>query len=558
MRTCIRNRSSCASGSGKVPSCSIGFWVAITRNSCGRAWVWRPTVTWRSPIASSNADCTLAGARLISSASSSEWNTGPGTNSKRASCGRQISVPVRSAGSRSGVNCTRAKSASILAASARTALVLARPGAPSTSRWPSASSATSRRSTSSAWPTISAARSSRSAAKVACRRGISSREVSMGSGSRSVSPHWTRLPPPGSVPDGTFAANPRKRGRGPKAPSRGPAAGASALRDAHHLRGHEDQQLGLLPAAAAVLEQVTDDRQVAQGRDLGQVAAVAELVDATDRDGLAVLHQHRGRDLALVDLRHLAQARADAVEAFDLVLLQRHVEEHAAVVGDGRCDLQLEQHVLELDRRDAVALAAGDGEVTHLLALADDRFLLVAGHDARVRHHLAATLALQRRDLEVPVDVVAEDRERQRAAIGDRVGEVERVVEGDAALVVGVEHLAIGPLVAVDAARGDPAVEVVAAVDTEAGAEVAGERLVRDHDPGLDHHLVDRLVEGLDQALDLGHALRDVDREQGIGAAVEAQAAARGEKAAALAHATAGAAAAVAGLALFGEELDDV
>src|SRR5690606_30946104 len=207
---------------------------------------------------------------------------------------------------------------------------------------------------------------------------------------------------------------------------------------------------------------------------------------------------------------------------------------------------------------DAVALAAGDGEVTHLLALADDRFLLVAGHDARVRHHLAATLALQRRDLEVPVDVVAEDRERQRAAIGDRIGEVERVVEGDAALVVGVEHLAIGPLVAVDAARGDPAVEVVAAVDTEAGAEVAGERLVRDHDPGLDHHLVDRLVEGLDQALDLGHALRDVDREQGIGAAVEAQAAARGEKAAALAHATAGAAAAVAGLALFGEELDDV
>src|SRR5690606_38858759 len=125
----------------------------------------------------------------------------------------------------------------------------------------------------------------------ACRRGISAREVSMGSGSRSVSPHWTRLPPPGSVPDGTFAAKPRKRGRGPKDPSRGPAAGASALRDAQDLGGDEDQQLALLLGAAALLEQVAEERQVAQERDLGQVAAVAELVHAADRHRLAVLDQ---------------------------------------------------------------------------------------------------------------------------------------------------------------------------------------------------------------------------------------------------------------------------
>ena len=37
MRTYIRKRSSCASGSGNVPSCSIGFCVAITRNSGGSA-----------------------------------------------------------------------------------------------------------------------------------------------------------------------------------------------------------------------------------------------------------------------------------------------------------------------------------------------------------------------------------------------------------------------------------------------------------------------------------------------------------------------------------------
>ena len=62
-------RSTCASGSGYVPSCSIGFCVAITRNGRGTGCVSPPIVTWRSCITSSSADCTLAGARLISSAS---------------------------------------------------------------------------------------------------------------------------------------------------------------------------------------------------------------------------------------------------------------------------------------------------------------------------------------------------------------------------------------------------------------------------------------------------------------------------------------------------------
>ena len=50
-------RSSCDSGSGKMPSCSYGFWVAITRNGSG-SWCARPsTVTVRSCIASSSAAC---------------------------------------------------------------------------------------------------------------------------------------------------------------------------------------------------------------------------------------------------------------------------------------------------------------------------------------------------------------------------------------------------------------------------------------------------------------------------------------------------------------------
>ena len=71
------NRSSCASGSGYVPSDSMGFCVASTRKGSGTARVSRPMVTWRSCITSRSALCTLAGARLISSASSRLVCTGP-------------------------------------------------------------------------------------------------------------------------------------------------------------------------------------------------------------------------------------------------------------------------------------------------------------------------------------------------------------------------------------------------------------------------------------------------------------------------------------------------
>ncbi len=77
-----RNRSRCASGSGYTPSFSIGFWVASTRNGEGIGKVWPPMETCRSAITSSMADCTLAGARLISSASTKLATTGPSSTSK--------------------------------------------------------------------------------------------------------------------------------------------------------------------------------------------------------------------------------------------------------------------------------------------------------------------------------------------------------------------------------------------------------------------------------------------------------------------------------------------
>ena len=55
----IRKRSSCASGSGKVPSYSMGFCVASTMNGPGRRCVVPSTVTWRSSMASSSADCVF-------------------------------------------------------------------------------------------------------------------------------------------------------------------------------------------------------------------------------------------------------------------------------------------------------------------------------------------------------------------------------------------------------------------------------------------------------------------------------------------------------------------
>ena len=81
-------RSICASGSAYVPSDSIGFCVASTRNGLGTGNVWCPIVTWCSCITSSSADCTLAGARLISSASRKLQKTGPSSVSKSLLSGR--------------------------------------------------------------------------------------------------------------------------------------------------------------------------------------------------------------------------------------------------------------------------------------------------------------------------------------------------------------------------------------------------------------------------------------------------------------------------------------
>jgi hypothetical protein len=74
------NRSRWASGSGYVPSMSIGFWVATIMNGDSSGRVTPSTVTCASAIASSRADWVFGLVRLISSPMTTFANTGPGEN----------------------------------------------------------------------------------------------------------------------------------------------------------------------------------------------------------------------------------------------------------------------------------------------------------------------------------------------------------------------------------------------------------------------------------------------------------------------------------------------
>src|SRR5690606_18244305 len=135
----IRNRSSCDSGSGKVPIWSCGFWVAMTKNGSGSGSVLPSIETWRSSMASSSADWVFGDARLISSASSTCENTGPGWKTNCALSRSNTDRPTMSAGNRSLVNCTRLNCRPSDIDSAWASVVLPTPGRSSISRWPRAS-----------------------------------------------------------------------------------------------------------------------------------------------------------------------------------------------------------------------------------------------------------------------------------------------------------------------------------------------------------------------------------------------------------------------------------
>ena len=147
-------RSSCASGRAKVPSYSIGFWVAITRNGDGIGWLTPSIVACRSSMHSSRALWVFGVARLISSARTTCAMIGPGRNSNSWVFWLKIERPVTSEGSRSGVNWMRRNEQPMLRLSALASIVLPTPGTSSIRMWPSHSSATSAIRTSTCLPTI--------------------------------------------------------------------------------------------------------------------------------------------------------------------------------------------------------------------------------------------------------------------------------------------------------------------------------------------------------------------------------------------------------------------
>src|SRR5688572_18721077 len=160
-------RSICASGSGYVPSSSIGFCVANTKNGSDNGYVCPCTVTRCSCIASSSAAWVLGGVRLISSASTMFAKTGPRVNLKKrrpvAWSSSSTSVPRMSVGIRSGVNWIRRKERRTASARVRISSVLASPGTPSSSACPPARKTVSSSSTVAAWPTMTLPISARSA-----------------------------------------------------------------------------------------------------------------------------------------------------------------------------------------------------------------------------------------------------------------------------------------------------------------------------------------------------------------------------------------------------------
>ena len=86
------------------------------------------TVTVRSAIASSSADCVLGVARLISSARKTLAKTGPGRKTNAPVLRSRTGEPVMSAGSRSGVHWMRLVLADIVVLMARASTVLPVPG----------------------------------------------------------------------------------------------------------------------------------------------------------------------------------------------------------------------------------------------------------------------------------------------------------------------------------------------------------------------------------------------------------------------------------------------
>ena len=191
--------------------------MAITKNGAGRGWLTPSTLTAPDAIASSRALWVRGLARLISSASSTWANRGPGRKRKLPEAGSSTLTPIRSPGSRSLVNDCRRKPSPWLRASASARVVLPVPGRSSISRCPRASRQATARLTCRSLPTStcdsrrsSVGRSAAGSATIqrSCRS--SRRWASCRSASRTASRSM-----PAARPGSGSAAGSAPRRRGP-------------------------------------------------------------------------------------------------------------------------------------------------------------------------------------------------------------------------------------------------------------------------------------------------------------------------------------------------------
>src|SRR6516165_11450692 len=262
----------------------------------------------------------------------------------------------------------------------------------------------------------------------------------------------------------------------------------------HDLRSDEDHQLILVVLVTGVLEQVPEERDVPEIRDLGVVLALRGLEDAAEHHRLAVVHQHLGCDLAGVD-RGDVHAAGRHHHAADAVVAHVEVHDDAVVGRDLRGDLERQHRLLELNGGGA---ARGGLLIRDLDALLDGRFLLVGGDHARGGDDVRLRLRLRRTQLEVDDEVAAEDAEREGARrVADRQVDVVTVGGGRnregrtcgrrAAVVVDAGGRAGGVV--------EGAAVRVPAREAEDRSELALEVIADDDDARLDQHLPHRDVE---------------------------------------------------------------
>src|SRR5450432_806893 len=173
-------------------------------------------------------------------------------------------------------------------------------------------------------------------------------------------------------------------------------------------RREEEQQFTGGHAGVVPFEQVADDRQAAEDRNLRDVDLRLGNNDAADHDGRAIGNGNLAFRGLRIQRRNALNARNTLI---DLGILDQHVHVHGAFRRNLGSDFQLEHGVDVLHGNGVV-----DGGLNrNLHTLLDRGLFVVLGHDARLGEQLADALGLRCGDKEVHGKVGRPVREPEAA-----------------------------------------------------------------------------------------------------------------------------------------------